>query len=106
MSSDEERQAIKRNFALLTKNLNPKEVIDEMVGHSLLTDNEHSDIETKTKENRRDGASALLKALQRRQPGSLKVFIKILRKVDGSKYLAEALAQGECSAPLWQGKHV
>ena len=95
MSSDEERQAIKRNFALLTKNLNPTELIDEMVGHSLLTDNEHSDIETKTKESRRDGASALLKALQRRQPGSLKVFIGILGEVEGHKYLAKALEDGE-----------
>ena len=99
MSSDEERQAIKRNFALLTKNLNPKDLIDEMVQKSLLTENEHSDIETKTKENRRDGASALLKALQRRQPGSLKVFIGILGNIAESKYLADALAEGECSTP-------
>ena len=35
--------------------------------------------------------SALLKALQRRQSGSLKVFID-LKKVEGSKYLAIKLA--------------
>lgn len=99
MSSPEEREAIKLNFAQLTKNLNPKDVIDEMRAKSLLTDNEHSDIETNTKENRRDGASALLKALQRRKPGSLTVFISILKKVDGSEYLAKNLAKGEWSSP-------
>lgn len=61
--------------------------------NKLLTENEHSDIETKTKENRRDGVSALLKALQRRKPGSLKVFIDLLKKVDGSEYLASKLAE-------------
>lgn len=95
MSSREEREAIKLNFAELTKNLNPKEVIDDMRVKSLLTENEHSEIETKTRDSRRDGASALLKALQRRKPGSLQVFIEILKNVDGSKYLAENLAKGE-----------
>ncbi len=92
MSSQEEREVIRLNFALLTKNLNPKEIIDDMRTEKLLTLNEHSDIETKAKESRRDGVSALLKALQRRKPGSLKVFINLLMKVDGSEYLANKLA--------------
>ena len=90
MSSREEREVIRLNFALLTRNLNPKEVIDYMRTEKLLTLNEHSDIETK--ESRRDGVSALLKALQRRKPGSLKVFINLLMKVEGSEYLAKKLA--------------
>ena len=93
MSSREEREAIRLNFAELTRNLNPKEIIDDMRVNKLLTENEHSDIETKTKDNRRDGVSALLKALQRRKPGSLKVFIDLLKKVDGSEYLASKLAE-------------
>lgn len=92
MSSPEEREAVRLNFAVLTKNLNPKEIIDDMRQQKLLTENEHSDVETKTKENRRDGVSALLKALQRRKPGSLTVFIDLLKKVDGSEYLATKLA--------------
>lgn len=92
MSSREEREAIRLNFALLTKNLNPKDIIDDMQSERLLSLNEHSDIETKTKESRRDGVSALLKALQRKKPGSLKVFINLLMKVGGSEYLAKKLA--------------
>lgn len=92
MSSPEEREVIRLNFAQLTKNLNPTEIIDDMRGEKLLTLNEHSDIETKTKESRRDGVSTLLKALQRRQSGSLKVLIDLLKKVEGSEYLATKLA--------------
>ena len=91
MSSREEREVIRLNFAELTKNLNPMEIIDDMQVHKLLTLNEHSDVETKTKQSRRDGVSHLLKALQRRKPGSLRVFIELLKKVDGSEFLAEKL---------------
>ena len=51
MSSPEECEVIRLNFAQLTKNLNPKEIIidDDMRGEKLLTLNEHSDIETKTR---------------------------------------------------------
>ena len=71
MSSPEEREVIRHNFVQMTKKLNPKEIIDEMHGEKLLKLNEHSDFETKSKESRWDGVSALLKALMRRQPGSL-----------------------------------
>lgn len=91
MSSSEEREAIRLSFAELTRNLNPTEIIDDMQVHKLLTLNEHSEVETKTKGSRRDGVSFLLKALQRREPGSLRVFIGLLKMVEGSEYLAEKL---------------
>lgn len=91
MSSREEREVIRLNFAELTRNLNPMEIIDDMQTPKLLTLNEHSEVETKTKQSRRDGVSHLLKALQRRKPGSLRVFIELLKKVDGSEFLAEKL---------------
>ena len=105
MSSQEEREALRLNFSQLTKNLNPMEIIDDMLTPKLLTSNEHSEVERKTRESRRDGASALLKALQRRQPGSLRVFIDLLSKVQGSEFLAKGLAadldRGEWRPRQW-----
>ena len=102
MSSQEEREALRLNWSKLTKNLNPKEIIDEMQTRKLLTLNEHSEVETKSQ---RDGASYLLKALQRKQPGSLRVFVDLLSKVEGSEYLAKGLAadldRGEWRPRQW-----
>ena len=53
MSSPEEHEVIRLNFAQMTKNLNPKEIIDDMRGEKLLTLNEHSDL--KQRPGRGDG---------------------------------------------------
>lgn len=92
MSSKDEKSTITENFADLIKNLSAKEIIDDMKQDHLLTENEHSDIEGCLDRGKgRDANSKLLKALQKKKPGSLKVFIQILKNTEGSEYLGTQL---------------
>ena len=104
MSSKDEKAAVNENFADLTKNLNAKEIIDDMKSKKLLTENEHSEIEGLLEGGRlRDANSKLLKALQKKKPTSLSVFIQILKNTEGSEYLGDQLEAGEvtvCSGDL------
>ena len=107
MSSREEKAAVTENFADLTKNLNAKEIIDDMKSEKLLTDNEHTEIEGLLERSKlRDANSKLLKSLQKKKPTSLNVFIQILKKTEGSEYLGDQLEAGTvtaCSVDLCSG---
>ena len=104
MSSREEKAAVNEQFADLTKNLNAKEIIDDMKSRKLLTEYEHTEIEGLLERGKvREANSKLLKSLQKKKPTSLNVFIQILKKTEGSEYLGDQLEAGTvtvCSVDL------
>ena len=85
----EERKIISESFAVVTKSLQPSEVIDEMRSKGLLTKNEYDKIFTETQRQR--AASMVLQYLEIKQAGSLDKFIKILLHTEGQEYIGEEI---------------
>ena len=89
----QEREAITRTYAIVTRDLKPSDVIDEMLAEQLLTTSEHEDIEIE--KNRRTAARKTLSALQTKRSGSFDKFIRILLRTSGQEQIAEEILKSK-----------